>query len=229
MNYKDHEIATLFPLMSEPELKELSDDIREHGLQEDILIYEGKILDGRNRYRACAMAGVQVTSRVYAGDDPVGYVLSLNLHRRHLSAPQKAAVAAEALPHFEEEAKKRQIRKPESVVEKIPPQNHLNKSRDQAAAQVGVNPRYVSDAKRIKEASPETFEKLKSGEISMSEAKERAIPKPQPLPQLKLDVADRIWAVAKSHLDKITPDDVSWDRVMNEALTYISDRLKSHK
>ena len=78
-------------------------------------------------------------------------------HRRHLTAGQKAAIAAEALPHFEEEAKKRQIRKPaDSVVENIPPQNE-GKSRDHAAAQVGVNPHYVSDAKKIKDRSQTAF------------------------------------------------------------------------
>jgi len=78
-------------------------------------------------------------------------------------------VATDSLPYFEEEAKKRQVRKPESVVEKIPQQNEGTKSRDQAAQAVGVNPRYVSDAKRIKEESPETFEKLKAGEVSATE------------------------------------------------------------
>lgn len=72
--------------------------------------------------------------------------------------PTRRAKKVESLPHFESEAKKRQVRKPaDSVQEKIPEQTGTQ-SRDQAAHQVGVNPRYVSDAKKIKGESPETFE-----------------------------------------------------------------------
>ena len=159
---QDHPIAAIFPLMPSGELQKMADDIKQHGQRQDIALYEGKILDGRNRYRACMLAGTAPKTYIYAGDDPVGEVLSLNLHRRHLTAGEKAAIAAEALPHFEEEAKKRQGSRTD-IQEKIP--ECSGQSRDQAAAKVGVNPRYVSDAKKIKESSPETFEKLKSGEI----------------------------------------------------------------
>ena len=75
---------------------------------------------------------------------------------------------AESLPHFESEAKKRQgARTDIANIQAKLPESSGTQSRDQAAAQVGVSPRYVSDAKRIKEVSPETFEKLKSGEIAL--------------------------------------------------------------
>jgi hypothetical protein len=55
--------------------------------------YEGKILDGRNRYIACGKAGVEPTFVAYEGDDPLGQVNSLNLNR-DLTAGQRAMVAA---------------------------------------------------------------------------------------------------------------------------------------
>ena len=63
-------------------------------LNRPIWLYEGKILDGRNRWRAAQQAGVDCPERPYNGDDPLGFVISANLKRRHMAATERASVAA---------------------------------------------------------------------------------------------------------------------------------------
>jgi len=75
--------------MSSGEYVELARDIKAHGLAEPIWLYEGKILDGRHRYRACRESGIAPATRNYMGTDTMGFGLSMNLHRRHLNIEQK--------------------------------------------------------------------------------------------------------------------------------------------
>ncbi len=85
-----HPLANIFPLLEGPDFAELVADIKAHGLHEPIVVYEDKVLDGRNRLAV----GIEPTFTAYTGDDPVAYVVSLNLRRRHLDESQRAMVAA---------------------------------------------------------------------------------------------------------------------------------------
>jgi ParB-like chromosome segregation protein Spo0J len=92
-----HPLADIFPLMEGTEFDELFADIKAHGLVEPIVVYEGMILDGRNRYRACEVAGLEPAYRHFTGDDPTAFVISANLHRRHLTAEDKRKVIADLI------------------------------------------------------------------------------------------------------------------------------------
>jgi hypothetical protein len=89
-----HPLAEIFPLLEGPEFAALVSDIADRGQLEAIVLCEGKILDGRNRYRACLAAGVAPRFEHYEGDDPLGLVVSRNIRRRHLDESQRALVAA---------------------------------------------------------------------------------------------------------------------------------------
>ena len=163
-----HPVARIFPVMPEADLREMADSIKKDGLLNPCVQQSGVLLDGRNRIAACKLAGVEPRFIEYTGDSPVAFIVASNLARRHLNKGQKIAIALEIEPHFAEEAKKRQIRKPiNSVVENVPQQ----KSRDQAAAAVGVSGKLVSAAKAIREADPVRFEKVKQGTLSVAKAK----------------------------------------------------------
>lgn len=99
---KFHPLCELFPLMPAKELKALADDITRHGLREPILIYDGQIIDGRNRIRACELARVEPEFKKFDGSDPKALVASLNLHRRHLNAGQRAMLAVKILDYVYE-------------------------------------------------------------------------------------------------------------------------------
>jgi ParB-like chromosome segregation protein Spo0J len=98
---KFHPLAEIFPLIAGDDFDALVEDVRQYGVREPVVLYQGQILDGRNRYRAAQLAGVDCPMREYTGNDPVSFVVSLNLKRRHLDASQRALVAAKLanLPH----------------------------------------------------------------------------------------------------------------------------------
>ena len=88
-----HPVAQIFPLLGDEELAELAADIKERGLIHPIVIdADSQILDGRNRYPACELAGVAPEYEQYEGDDPGGYALAVNIGRRHLSKGQQAMI-----------------------------------------------------------------------------------------------------------------------------------------
>jgi hypothetical protein len=91
---KVHPIADLFPMMGADELKDFAEDITVRGQLQPIVVYQGEILDGRNRYAACLLAGVEPRFEEFDGTDPVGYILAGNMARRHMSKGQRAMIIA---------------------------------------------------------------------------------------------------------------------------------------
>ena len=100
MDFEFHPLANLFPLIEQQDLEELAADIKTNGLNDPIDIYQVKILDGRNRYRAAQAAGIELEPRHFRDfrpelhGDPLVYVISKNLKRRHLNDIQRASIAA---------------------------------------------------------------------------------------------------------------------------------------
>ncbi len=97
--YKVHPAADVFPMMSEEELKALGEDIRANGLKHPIIVWHpptrrdlAELIDGRNRLEAMERVGVEFNSHVvyFHCGDPVSWVKTLNLHRRHMLKSERA-------------------------------------------------------------------------------------------------------------------------------------------
>ena len=88
---KRHPLSAAFPDMDPTDFASLVADIEKNGLREHGWVFEGMILDGWHRYRACEESGVRFRWEQYDGTDPIGFVRSRNLERRHLTPSQRAA------------------------------------------------------------------------------------------------------------------------------------------
>jgi|SRR5215471_5739483 len=192
-----HPAADLFPLLDESSdsFAELVEDIRDNGLLQPILICNGQILDGRNRLRACQVAGVEPRYETWAGEDPYHRVISLNLHRRHLTRDQAAAIAVEAKPKVAEEVEKK--RRAQQALTQSGKSKMMNSSsqpktskttRHQLAETFETSEWKIEQAEQLQKSStPEKLEEVKNGKISLNGAVKQSPPKRGPKPKLTLE------------------------------------------
>lgn len=153
-----HPIADVFPLIAGAEFDALVTDIRTHGLRVPIVLHpDGRILDGRNRYRACEAAGVEPTFETWDGEpgSEIAFVVSLNLNRRHLNESQRAMVAAKLATLGHGGDRKSPIG--DSITQQA------------AADMLNVGKRTVERAREVLDHGvPELVAAVDSGEISVS-------------------------------------------------------------
>lgn len=159
-----HPYATAYPPIEGDEFAALKADIAANGLRQPIVLCEGKILDGCNRYRACRETGVAVKCVDYEDNDPFGFVLSVNTHRRHLSASQRAMVAAklEIIRHGGDRWSVQAA--------------SLHHDRGHVAKKLNVSTRSVASAARVRDhAIPELAQRVERGDTSVSLAAKAAL------------------------------------------------------
>jgi len=169
-----HPASDLFPLMEGTDLENLIQDIRDHGLREPITLHpDGSILDGRNRYRACLQLQIEPASVIWVAlGSPVEYVLSLNLHRRHLTPSQLSMVALKAKPLLEQEARERQRTAGKPPLD---PDGSKGKANKLAGEAVGVGAEHVRCANTVVERGiPELAEAVRVGQVGVRVAAEVA-------------------------------------------------------
>lgn len=207
-----HPAANAFPLMIESDLRSLAHDIAVNGLREPLCKdADGLLVDGRNRWVACQMAGVEAKALSLPPDiGVVAYVVSHNLRRRNLTPSQLAACAAELanirLGHNQHQPS---VDCPEG-------QPSMPITQPQAARLLGVGRRLVVDVARVRHNDPELFERVKKGEIkvgaALREVNAKKPParksKPRPVePQTPDHIARlRLWLTSGARLAAEFPD-----------------------
>ena len=165
-----HEYANLFPMLSGDTLAMLSADIAEHGIREPVMLYQGKVLDGRNRCVAANYIGIDVPTREFAGDDAaaLAFVISTNLHRRHLTESQRASIAAR-LANMRS-GHRSDLQPPANLREVLPETSPPPPvSQSEAAKLLNVSTRSVETARKVQtEAPAEIVQAVDDGRISVS-------------------------------------------------------------
>lgn len=160
---KFHDYANIFPWMEGAAFDELKADIAANGIREPIVFLDDQILDGRNRYMAARDLGIEYPRVEYRGDDPLGYVVSLNLRRRHLTDNQRAMVA------------KKLANMPEGRPTKTVAIETVFISQERAAEMMGVSVASVKRASSVIEhGTPELVTAVEDGSVALSNAAEVA-------------------------------------------------------
>jgi len=173
LKYKPHRISEILPSMSDDEKHELVADIKNNGLVEPIVLYQGAVLDGVHRQEACVKAGIPPRYIEFdklppstRGNGPLGFVISKNLKRRNLSTSQRAMVAAEMIPALEKELAERDGEEKRGPGR--PPK--AGKATETAADALGVDESSVRRARKLIDKEPAKAAEVKAGKVSLSKA-----------------------------------------------------------
>jgi hypothetical protein len=166
--------------MSEEELAGLAEDIASRGeLLEPIVLYEGAVLDGRNRLEACRRAKVEPRFITWEGPgSPLEWVIAKNLRRRHFTPSQRAVLALQVLPLLEKEARERMaagVSPVRTVAQScatvlLGGSMTYGRASEQAARLVGASSRYVQAARRVQKEWPVILPEVAAGKISLHDA-----------------------------------------------------------
>jgi N6-adenosine-specific RNA methylase IME4 len=176
--YEIHELCKLFPPMPDDQFEALVEDIRENGLRDPIVIHENKILDGRHRYRACQVLGRHPFIIFYDGNDPLGYVISHNMTRRHMDESQRSMVAARIA----------NLKQGDNRFTIETPIGGSTITQAAAASKMSVGERSVQRARKvIDKGTPELADAVDAGKIAVSVAAKIAEMEPEQQQQIVAD------------------------------------------
>jgi len=180
----------IFPEANEEDFNRLLEDIRNNGFDQSqpVIVYDGGILDGWNRYRACQVLGISPAIKTFDGDQAAALRLVMRTNkRRNLNKGQWATIAVEAedvlsviAAQVEKERREKQA-ETQAMGQKIVPQASgkvEDKTATKAAELFNTNRTYVNQAAKVKSEAPEAFERVKAGKMTLQDAMKEVARKP---------------------------------------------------
>lgn len=169
-----HPLANVFPLLEGEEFAELVADIQKHGVLEPIVLYEQKVLDGRNRYLAARQTDTPYTTVGWHGEcgDPLSFVVSRNMLRRQLTPSQRGMCAAKARAIFDEVANTRRgatLKRGQENPVPVSLPERKGDARDLAGKAFGVSGKLVDQARTVRQAGiPDLATCVEQGRMSVT-------------------------------------------------------------
>lgn len=230
-----HPAADVFPMLEGDDFANLKKDIEDHGLQHRIAIdAQGLLLDGRNRLRALLELGEEIEAQGhgFTSEDAITFIASSNIHRRHLTTSQRAAIAAELEKHYAEAARKRQAHgqtAPGKPLSANLREASAGKAAAQSAKAMNVSSRSVDSAKKVEKADAKLLEQVRQGKLTVNAAVKKISPpkkeksKSEPAPKPKAHEHEWEWvcrtcgckkAIPEAREGDVVPRKISQDEVV---------------
>jgi hypothetical protein len=196
MTYELHPLCTLFPRLGAAEFAALCADIGTNGLRSPIVLHEGLILDGGNRYRACLEAGVEPTFTEFEGGNLWAFVWSMNGNRRHMTPGQQAAIVASGQDWAQAQKVGGDRKSDQSAT------LHLD-SAEKRAAESGSSLRTQKMADKVAKADPALAKQVAHGEVSLPKALAQVEQKPTKVAPTKPKQAPALTAEQQADADAL--------------------------
>ena len=193
-----HELCLLYPEDSEA-IDNIEKDMQENGFVSghEIVLLDGKILDGRHRFLAAVKADLAPQFTEYDGDDPLAYVIRENSNRRNLSVGQRAVIADQMANLTHKTSGKRTAKSSQVKKDQAP----KGISIDEAAKATGTSRSSIKSARSVGKSDPKMYEQIRAGKISLGEATKKTAAKKRTIKSQTPDAWDDVES-GKIDIDK---------------------------
>ena len=167
------EFKKLIPALTAEEFKQLEENILKDGIRDPLVLWNGYLIDGHNRYQIAFKHGLEyktIDKEFKDQSEVKEWMINNQFGRRNLSNYQRSVLALELESVFSKRAKEQQVRKPEFVLPMLAEQKPID-TRKELAKIANVSHGTLDKVKQIQtNSSDEVKEKLISGDMSINQA-----------------------------------------------------------
>ena len=244
----DPEFKALIPPLTPEEFAQLEANLKAEGCRDPLVMWQGIIIDGHNRYEICTRHGIgfeKVRKEFADRSEVIEWIIRNQFGRRNLDAYQRTKLALRLEEAIAARAKANSGHRSDLPQKSAEGYKPVGETREEIAKLAGVSRDTVDKVKAIeKKAAPEIKAALAKGEISINKAHktvkeprhddpdpvvvDESKNKPARVPKWVPDDAERLWMLAKTDLDKILPSDSSRERVLREVVKYAQNRIDTN-